>query len=163
MTHHSLESLLARCQPGWSLPGDFYKDDAVYRLDLARVWRRGWIFAGHACEIPEAGDYFTLEVDTDSVIVVRGEDGTIHGLHNIKANFDHYNADDATPRIREEMNAAVARSERKWAAAGLAPTHTQAGMARFPDAERNILVRRQPHDAGRGLGERVDGRPARRA
>ena len=34
----------------------------------------------------------------------------------IKANFDHYNADDTTPRIREQMAAAVSRSEAKWAA-----------------------------------------------
>ena len=37
-------------------------------------------FAGHACEIPKPGDYFTLEIDTDSLIIIRGEDGAIHGL-----------------------------------------------------------------------------------
>src|SRR4026209_168220 len=78
-----LESLVARCQPGWSLPGPFHHDPAVYQLDLERVWRRGWLFAGHACEIPRNGDYFTLEVDADSVIIVRCDGGGIHGLHNV--------------------------------------------------------------------------------
>src|SRR5207237_6607805 len=32
----------------------------------------------------------------------------------------------------------VRRSEEKWAAAGLAPTHRQTGMTKFPDAENNI-------------------------
>jgi Rieske 2Fe-2S family protein len=50
---------------------------------VARIWRAGWLFAGHACEIPKPGDYFTLAVDTDPIIVVRGEDGTIQGLHNV--------------------------------------------------------------------------------
>ena len=288
MTHHSLESLLARCQPGWSLPGDFYKDAAVYQLDLSHIWRRGWLFAGHACEIPKAGDYFTLEVDTDSIIILRGEDGAIHGLHNvcrhrgsmictehsgharrlvcpyhqwtyaldgellacrgmhedldksqfalhrvhtreveglifislaqqptpfdparealapvlrpqglnrakvacavdylveanwklvwennrecyhcnanhpqyIKANFDHYNDDDATSRIRDEMNAVIARSEQKWAAAGLAPTYKQTGMTQFPDAGRNIwfAANRTPLVEG-WMSESMDGRP----
>jgi Rieske 2Fe-2S family protein len=282
-----LESLLARCQPGWSLPGDFYRGDTVYLLDLDRVWRRGWLFAGHACEIPKPGDYFTLEVDTDSIIVVRDDDGEIHGLHNvcrhrgsvictertghtrrlvcpyhqwtygldgellacrgmqedldktqfrllrvhtreveglifislaqepapfepakemlapvlgpqgfrrakvaravdylvqanwklvwennrecyhcnvnhpqyIKANFDHYNADDTTPRVRKEMDAVIARSDEKWATAGLAPTHKQAGMAWFPDAERNswFSANRTPLVEG-WVSESMDGR-----
>jgi Rieske 2Fe-2S family protein len=55
----------------------------------------------------------------------------------IKANFDHYNADDTSERIRSRIAAAVTRSEEKWAAAGLAVTHRQSGMTEFPDAERN--------------------------
>ena len=58
-----IEPLLARCRPGWSLPGEFYSDEEVYRHDVARVWRTGWLFAGHGCEIPKAGDFFTLEVE----------------------------------------------------------------------------------------------------
>ncbi|MEZ6101931.1 MAG: aromatic ring-hydroxylating dioxygenase subunit alpha [Pirellulaceae bacterium] len=50
----------------------------------------------------------------------------------IRANFDHYNADDATPAIRQRIADAVARSETKWAAAGLAVSHTQTGMCPFP-------------------------------
>src|SRR5207245_4242715 len=56
----------------------------------------------------------------------------------IKANFDHYNADDTTPRVREEIASAVAHNEGKWAAAGLGVTHTQTGMAKFPDADNNV-------------------------
>jgi Rieske 2Fe-2S family protein len=56
----------------------------------------------------------------------------------IKANFDHYNADDTAPRIREQMAAVTKRGERKWAANGLAPTHKQTGMTVFPDAEHDI-------------------------
>ena len=260
-----VESLLAECRPGWALPGQFHSDETVYRADLDRVWRTGWLFAGHTCEIPKPGDYFTLQVDADSLIVIRGSDGSVHALHNvcrhrgsticdaatghvsrlvcpyhqwayglngdllacrgmhdldksqfglkqvhlreaggliylslaadpptfepahklldpiarphgfdrakvakavdylvkanwklvwennrecyhcnlnhpqyIKANFDHYNADDTTPRIKREISGVVARSEKKWAATGLAPTHTQTGMTPFPDAEKNI-------------------------
>src|SRR6266513_588381 len=56
----------------------------------------------------------------------------------IKANFDHYNADDTTPRVKTEIAAAITRSETKWAAAGFAATHKQSGMTVFPDAENNI-------------------------
>jgi Rieske 2Fe-2S family protein len=283
----SLEALLAGCQPGWSLPGAFYTDESVYRLDIARIWRRGWLFAGHTCEIPAPGDYFILEVDTDSVLILRGDDGEIRGLHNvcrhrgsrlcseptghlrsivcpyhqwtygrdgrllacrgmqeeldrsqfslisvpvrelegliyfslaadppdfeearrlmapvlqpqgfrrarvaraidydiganwklvwennrecyhcnvnhpqyIKANFDHYNANDTSERVRTEMEKVVARSEQKWAACGLAVTHKQTGMTLFPDAERNIWysANRTPLVDGY-VSESMDGR-----
>jgi Rieske 2Fe-2S family protein len=283
----AIQPLVARRQPGWSLPGEFYSDEEVYHHDVARVWRSGWLFAGHSCEIPRAGDYTTLEVDTDSIIVARGDDGAIHGLHNvcrhrgsiiceeraghvtrlvcpyhqwtygldgrllacrgmpenldktqfslarvhareveglifislaqnpapfeptfetlspllkpqgfkcarvakavdylveanwklvwennrecyhcnlnhpqyIKANFDHFNADDTTPRIREAINTVVARSEQKWAEAELAPTHKRTGMTLFPDAENNIWfsANRTPLVAG-WVSESMDGR-----
>src|SRR5262249_11025258 len=56
----------------------------------------------------------------------------------IKANFDHYNANDTPAHVRQALETAVARSEQQWAAAGLAVTHKQTGMTLFPDAERNL-------------------------
>src|SRR5439155_1711024 len=56
----AIEALARQCRPGWSLPGPLYSDDTVYRADIERVWRRSWLFAGHACEIPESGDYLTI-------------------------------------------------------------------------------------------------------
>ena len=78
-----IESLVTRCEPGWSLPREFFSDEEIYRADLAKVWRQGWLFAGHSCEIPKAGDFFTFEVDADSIIIVRAEDGALHALHNV--------------------------------------------------------------------------------
>jgi Rieske 2Fe-2S family protein len=77
----------------------------------------------------------------------------------IRANFDHYNADDATPAIREQMAEAVRRSEEKWAAAGLASTHRQTGMTPFPDVENNIWfsANRTPLVDGY-VSETMDGR-----
>src|ERR1700730_11389484 len=80
---HNLESLMQKCRPGWSLPREFYVDETLYHVALERVWRRGWVFAGHTCQIPQPGYYFTLEMDTDSILIVRSDDGTIHGLHNV--------------------------------------------------------------------------------
>ena len=78
----------------------------------------------------------------------------------IKANFDHYNADDATPRIRELMEASVRRSESKWAACGLAVSHKQTGMTTFPDPERNIWYSANRTALVDGwLTESMDGQP----
>src|SRR5262245_25006527 len=79
----TLGSLAVQYRPGWSLPGGFYSDPEVYRLDVERVWRSGWLFAAHSCELAKAGDYIMLQVDADSLIVIRGEDGVVRGLHNV--------------------------------------------------------------------------------
>src|ERR1700741_3375111 len=78
LAHH-----LAAYRPGWSLPRAFYRDESVYRVDVERVWRKGWLFAGHACELRNPGDWLTVQVDTDSIILIRGEDGGVRALHNV--------------------------------------------------------------------------------
>ena len=77
-----LDRLIAEHRPGHALQREFQTDHGVYALDLERIWRRGWLFAGHSCQVKRPGDYFTLDIDTDSVIVIRGDDGAIHALHN---------------------------------------------------------------------------------
>src|SRR4051812_22274519 len=78
-----VRDLISHQPRGHSLLGKFYSDPTIYALDLDRVWRKGWLFAGHSCEIPNAGDYFKLNVDTDSILVVRGQNGEFHAVHNV--------------------------------------------------------------------------------
>ena len=82
----------------------------------------------------------------------------------IKANFDHYNADDTNERIQARISTAVARSEEKWAAAGLAVSHRRSGMTQFPDVERNgwYSANRTPLVEGY-VSETIDGRAGRAA
>ena len=261
-----IKNLIAAHPSGHSLQRGFYCDEDVYRADIERIWRSSWLFVGHTCQIPEPGDFFTFQVDTDSVIVARAADRAVHALHNvcrhrgtlicteecghatslvcpyhqwvyacdgtlmscrgmheefdksahglhkahlrilegliyvsfaadppdfdaaheqmaplarpqgfddakvakmvdydvhanwklvwennrecyhcnvnhpqyIKANFDHYNANDTSERIQREIDGQVKRSEAKWAEAGLSVTHRHTGMATFPDAANDL-------------------------
>ena len=78
-----LRALLDSRRPGYGLPRPFYHDRALYEHELARVWRRGWLFAGHTCEAARPGDYFTLDLDGDSLLVVRDDGGEMRAFHNI--------------------------------------------------------------------------------
>jgi Rieske 2Fe-2S family protein len=78
-----IAELIQRRRSGWSLEGAFYSDEEIYRLELERIWRRGWLFAGHSCQVPDPGDWFTIEVEADSIIVIRGDDGVVRALHNV--------------------------------------------------------------------------------
>ena len=73
---------LSRRRPGFSLPRKFYVDPDYHQLDLERIFCRTWLFAGHDCEIPTRGRYFTMEVGDYSIIVLRAGDGSIRAFHN---------------------------------------------------------------------------------
>ncbi|HEX4765476.1 MAG TPA: aromatic ring-hydroxylating dioxygenase subunit alpha [Lichenihabitans sp.] len=79
---HDLSSLLRARKPGFSLPRPFYTDAAILADDLDRIFYKDWMFAGHDCEIAEAGQFFTLQIGAYPIMVVRGNDGTIRAFHN---------------------------------------------------------------------------------
>jgi phenylpropionate dioxygenase-like ring-hydroxylating dioxygenase large terminal subunit len=57
-------------------------DETLYRLELERVFARGWNFVCHESQIREVGDYFINYIGEDQVICVRDEDGKINVLLN---------------------------------------------------------------------------------
>ena len=74
----------ARACPDWrSLPSKFFTSDDFFHADLDRVWRQGWLFVGHDCEIPKPGDYVTFNIGTDPLLVIRGDDGEVRAFHNV--------------------------------------------------------------------------------
>jgi len=75
--------LQASYEPGLGLPGEFYSDATVYAAELDKVWRSGWLFAAHTCEIAEPGDYITFAVGPDPIVVMRGDDGQVRAFHNV--------------------------------------------------------------------------------
>ncbi len=77
-----VQALIASRRPNHSLPRAFYTDPDILRLDLERIFYRGWLYAIPACEIPKPGNYVTHKVGLYSVIIVRGTDGLIRAFHN---------------------------------------------------------------------------------
>lgn len=78
-----IQSLAARRKQMYSLSGEWYWDANIYQADLQRIWSRHWLFGGHTCEIPHPGDYMTVVVGRESILVVRDDNGDIHAFHNL--------------------------------------------------------------------------------
>lgn len=68
---------------GFSLPGEFYWHPAVHRLDIERIWHRHWLFAVPGCQLPHPGNYRTLHVGGEPILLVRGEDGQVRAFGNV--------------------------------------------------------------------------------
>ncbi len=76
-----LSRLKAR-KPGYTLDRPFYLDPDFHKLDLEQIWYRDWLFIGHDCEIPNPGNYMTVQIGEFPIIIVRGNDGSVNAMHN---------------------------------------------------------------------------------
>jgi phenylpropionate dioxygenase-like ring-hydroxylating dioxygenase large terminal subunit len=68
---------------GISLPGWLYFDPEFFEAEKRAYLRAAPQIVCHESEIPEAGDWRTLEYLGESVILIRGDDGTIGAFANV--------------------------------------------------------------------------------
>ncbi len=59
------------------IPKERYSSVEFMRLEQERMWKRVWLLAGRESDIPTPGDYFTFELGSESILVVRQESGAI--------------------------------------------------------------------------------------
>ncbi len=73
---------LRRRKPETALQQQFYCSREDFQIDLDMIWYRDWLFAGHDCEVAEAGSYMTLQVGEYPILIVRDRDGVLRAFHN---------------------------------------------------------------------------------
>lgn len=64
------------------VPKARYTSPEFARLELDRVWSRVWQIACREEELSEPGDFVEYEIGDQSILVVRGDEGTIAAFHN---------------------------------------------------------------------------------
>ena len=64
------------------LPPRCYHDAQFHERERERVFARSWSFVGDAGRIPAAGDWFTVAVAGNDLLVVRGDDGEVRCFAN---------------------------------------------------------------------------------
>jgi phenylpropionate dioxygenase-like ring-hydroxylating dioxygenase large terminal subunit len=61
---------------------EIYRDPEVFALEMERIFKRTWVYLAHESELAANGDYLTLPVGNEPVVLVRGEDGELRALVN---------------------------------------------------------------------------------
>jgi len=68
---------------GFSLPGVFYASPSIYELEKRQVFGADWFFVAPASDVPHPGDYLSLVVVGEPLLLARGQDGTIRVLSRV--------------------------------------------------------------------------------
>ena len=63
-----------------SLPPEAYTSDAFYEFERKAIFGREWFCVGREDQIPNSGDYLTIQMAGEPLVVVRGTDGEISVL-----------------------------------------------------------------------------------
>jgi Rieske 2Fe-2S family protein len=66
-----------------ALDGHWYRSAEVFELERERIFARDWICAGRLEQLERAGDFFTVEIAKESLIVVRGTDARVRAFYNV--------------------------------------------------------------------------------
>ena len=66
-----------------TLPSWCYTSEAFYQREVEQIFLKQWNFAGRLDEIPDSGDYMSLDFCGESVIVIRGKDDVVRAFANV--------------------------------------------------------------------------------
>ena len=62
--------------------GSLYTDPGIFEEEMEKIFYQGWVFVGHASEIPQPGDYVRRQVGRQPILLTRDKAGEVHALVN---------------------------------------------------------------------------------
>jgi Rieske 2Fe-2S family protein len=66
-----------------TLPRSAYVDEGVWQAERERIFARQWVLVGRDAEIAATGDFLSVDVAGESVIVVRRDGGDLGAFYNV--------------------------------------------------------------------------------
>src|SRR5690554_1907390 len=59
-----------------------FTDEQLFELEMKYIFEGNWVFLAHESQVPNPGDYFTLTVGRQPVVITRTRDGELQALLN---------------------------------------------------------------------------------
>jgi len=82
-----IEELVANAQKpfeeAYAMPRSVYTSDSFLQAELESVFSKDWFCAGRASSIANTGDYLTLELAGQPIMVIRAKDGSLQAQSNV--------------------------------------------------------------------------------
>ncbi|MCS5582672.1 MAG: Rieske (2Fe-2S) protein, partial [Pseudomonadales bacterium] len=69
--------------PFTKITADRYISPEYMVQERDKLWAKTWLVAGVTQDVAEPGDFFVFELEPESIIVSRAEDGTINAFYNV--------------------------------------------------------------------------------
>jgi phenylpropionate dioxygenase-like ring-hydroxylating dioxygenase large terminal subunit len=81
--HNDLSAQIPANLEGYSLPGWIYRDADFLEAEKERIFAASWQVVCHLNDIPNPGDYHTLDFLGEPLVAVRGEDHGVTAFFNV--------------------------------------------------------------------------------
>lgn len=65
------------------IDGSRYVSSEFARREWEGLWTKAWLVGALESDMPEAGDFMTVEIGPESILLVRGDDGRVRGFYNV--------------------------------------------------------------------------------
>ena len=95
LTDH-LRSILERLDPSTAdietcitLPSEVYTSEEWFEFEKRAVWDCEWVCLGHIGQIPEIGDYFSITINDDPLLVLRDHAGEVRVMTAVCRHRGH--------------------------------------------------------------------------
>jgi choline monooxygenase len=90
----------ASLEEAYTIPAAWYLDERIEQLERERVFGGNWIAVGRVDQVEVAGQYFTVELAGEPLVVVRGTDGKIRAFYNVCRHHAAAVASDACGNVQ---------------------------------------------------------------
>ena len=70
-------------EKAYTIPAPWYFDKRIEELERNSVFAANWQVVGRLDQVRERGEYFTIDVNGEPLIVVRSEDGILRAFYNV--------------------------------------------------------------------------------
>ncbi|MCY4351369.1 MAG: Rieske 2Fe-2S domain-containing protein [Thiotrichales bacterium] len=81
--------ITAEPRTSFTLPSGYYTDPAVYEREKEAVFYRTWQYVAHRSAFAEPGDYVTLPICDQNILVIKGGDGVLRAFYNVCRHRGH--------------------------------------------------------------------------
>ena len=59
-----------------------YTDQAIFDTEIREIFEKIWVYCGHESQVKKPGDYYTVQIGQQPMIMVRGRDNAVNVLYN---------------------------------------------------------------------------------
>ena len=78
---YTTDQLAALVEPA-RVHRSLYTDPKIFDLEMERIWRKSWVYVGHASQVKNPGEYITTTIGKEPIVLVRDKENAIHVLYN---------------------------------------------------------------------------------
>ena len=66
-----------------TLPQKYYVDNTIFKKEISNFFHNGWICCGRSQELQKPGEYKLVEIENESIIILKNEKNKINAFYNI--------------------------------------------------------------------------------